>query len=138
MYNKRCLGLEEARSIAEAIIKEASKGGPPVVAAVVGNAGDLIYLVRMDGTRTQAVHMAINKAYTVAITTRNTTSALAKDLKEKGWPINWFCDPRLTGIAGGACVRASDGSVVGGIGVRGRTAEEDEDLALAGVRALNL
>jgi uncharacterized protein GlcG (DUF336 family) len=48
-------------------------------------------------------------------------------------------DPNLVAVQGGVAVlRPSDGAILGGIGVSGLSAQEDEDIARIGVNALNL
>ncbi len=138
MYSKKFIGLEEARAVAEAVLVEASKSpGRPVAAAVVDPVGQLIYLVRQDDTLALSSNMATNKAYT-AITLRQDTAEVDSEMKTD---ISNFCDPRLTRLPGGVCLRAPDGTIIGAIGVSGRRRGErpsDKELAEAGAKALVL
>lgn len=147
MVKKTKLGLEEARKIIEAMLKYAASKkakpslvsslwpGTPCSFAVVDHAGILIYFARMDGAVPLTARMAVNKAYTAIDTGRDTVDE-AKVLKEVGRSIRDFCDPRLTSIPGGVLIKSSDGSVLGAVGVSGRLAEEDEELARVGAGAL--
>jgi uncharacterized protein GlcG (DUF336 family) len=48
-------------------------------------------------------------------------------------------DPNLAAVQGGLVVlQAETGTIMGGIGVSGLTAQEDEDIARLGLRALGL
>jgi uncharacterized protein GlcG (DUF336 family) len=44
-----------------------------------------------------------------------------------------FGDPNLIGVQGGVTIAAADGSPLGGIGVSGLAAEEDEAIARMGL-----
>ena len=138
MYSKKFIGLEEARTVAEAALAEAVKNpGRPIAVAVVDPVGQLIYLVRQDDSITMASYMATNKAYT-AISFREDTAEVGGDVKID---INNFCDQRFTTIPGGVCLRAPDGTIIGAVGVSGRRRAEkpsDKELAEAGARALVL
>ncbi len=139
MIVKKSLDLREAKIIVDTIIKKCETlPGPGVTVAAVGEGGDIIYLVRMDGTRLRTVRMATNKAYTAAVTQRE-TSLYAKQLE--GRDIAWFGDPNETAVTGGLCVKLKDGTVIGGIGVSGRKLEDkpnDVELGLMGIAALGL
>ena len=68
MFQKKCLGLAEARAAVEAVLDEASKlPDAPIAVAVVDDYGRLVYFARMDGCPPVVVELAINKAYTAAV-----------------------------------------------------------------------
>jgi len=147
MYDKQVLGLAEAQAALQAIHEEASKEPEltPVAAVVVDEKGDLICLMRMDGTHAQVMDNAIRKAYTAARFRRDTT-ALHEMLQKAGWSLGDFGADFMS-LPGGVAItkpgvdrvrRAGEKGpdVFGGIGVGGRRAEEDEALALVGLKAL--
>ena len=137
MYEKKTLSLQDARNAVEAMIKKAEASGARISAAAVGEAGELIYFVRMDRTSYRTGRIAINKAYSAAVMRRD-TAATMKYLEDHKRDLTWFGDPRETAVPGGVCIRADDGTVIGGVGVSGCKAEDkpnDLDLALVGAKA---
>ena len=148
MFSREVLGLEEARVIADAALVEASKEpNRPMAVAVVDDRGDLIYCARMDGAYPLYMHMAINKAYTAARMFRD-TAEFAKRQREFGRELATWGDGKFTLMKGGQCIirpgegylpgAPGKGTVLGGIGAAGRIEEEDEEVAIAGLRALHL
>jgi uncharacterized protein GlcG (DUF336 family) len=138
MYKREVLGLEDARTAAEAILAEASKEpNRPIAVAVADDRGDLIYLAKMDGGYPLFIHMAINKAYTAA-RFRMHTRAFAERQKQRGWELDTWTDNKVTAVQGGLCIKNADGISLGGIGVSGLQADEDEEIAYVGFKALNL
>lgn len=139
MHQRESLGLEEAKIAMEAMLKEASKEpNRPVGIAVVDSQGHLIYYVRMDGGLPLNQAMATRKAYT-AVQVGVDTGVFGKALPSMNMAIADFGCVELTTVPGGVCVRRGDtGAVLGGIGVSGRMAQEDEQIARAGLNALKL
>jgi len=135
MQDAKVLGLAEAEKAVKAVIEEASKGGEPVSVAVVDAWGTPINVAKMDGSLPLFVRMALNKAYTAA-TYRGNTRLWMERFKDGGRDVTWFDDHRLTVIPGGVCITLGDGTVVGGIGVSGRIADEDEALSFVGQKAI--
>ena len=138
MIETKSLGLEEARKIVDAMLEYASvtKPGRPMSHAVVDNAGLLICFARMDGASTITRRMAENKAYTVIMWQRDTREIL-EVLKRGNRDIVYFGEPdRQAVVPGGVPIRSADGSIIGAVGSSGRTADEDEEAALAGAKAL--
>jgi uncharacterized protein GlcG (DUF336 family) len=125
-------------------------GGAPIAAAVVDTHGELICYVRMDGYpvvgRHQACnevanHMCIKKAYTAAIWGRDTRefSKPPEGTHEAFRQLNIAVDfsSAYTATQGGvAVVEPGKEIVYGGIGVGGRSAEEDEAIAFVGLEAI--
>lgn len=117
----------DCQECVEVILRKASEDrGRAVSAAVVDDYGDLITFGRMDGASPRSVTVAINKAYTAARMGRD-THIFAKLLEENRYHPSWFGDSRFTGLKGGVALKAGD-RYVGGIGVAGRSAEEDFEL----------
>ena len=135
MYNKSMLTMDQAQAAIKAMVDDFNKdpNRRKVDMAVVDDAGNLLAYARMDGCLRPTY--AIRKAYSVVMRGTNTT-ALASQLQ--GRPLQTFGDSQRIAIGGGVVVM-KDGAVVGGIGVGGLpTGEEDEDVANAGLKALNL
>jgi len=136
MYDRKVLGLAEGERAVQAIIEEASKEpSRPMSIAVVDAWGNLISFARMDGANPLTARMAMNKAYTSACFGRD-TRVLMGWLEEADKDIAWYDDHRLTAVYGGVCIRLGDGTLVGAIGTSGRKQEEDEALALVGLKAI--
>ena len=141
MFEKKCLGLTEARAAVEAVLEEASKlPDAPIAVAVVDDYGRLVYFARMDGCPPVVVELAINKAYTAAVALLDTLAFAERD---KGWgrELATYGDVRFTYLQGGLVIRTGDGSgapssLLGGIGVSGRMPDEDEHLARIGLEAM--
>ena len=137
MYDKPMLSLDQTQAAIKAMIDEYNKdpNRRKVDMAVVDDAGNLLAYARMDRCRRPTV--AIRKAYTAAIRGMD-TAAFAEQLLTQGRTLEFWNDPQLTNFGGGVAA-IKDGAVVGGIGVGGLpTGQEDEDIARAGLRALNL
>jgi len=134
VHDTRSLGLSEARSAVNAVLAIAEQDpSHPIVVAVVDAQGELVFFARMDGARHLPRSLAVRKAYTAARTGSDSgaygerMSGVVQSLQE--------LDPMLTGLPGGVCVK-DEGTVVGGIGVSGRSADDDEVLAKAGREAM--
>ena len=139
MYEKAVLGLAEARQAMRAMLDEAMKEPDrPVAIAIVDDDGALVSFARMDGCRPLPRQLAIKKAYTAG-TMRSDTGPMAERMREAGINLSELGDPNLAGVRGGVVIqRSSDSTFLGGIGVSGLRADEDENLARIGVQAMKL
>jgi glc operon protein GlcG len=138
MIERKSLGLALAKKALDGAIAESVKQATdPVAVAVTDEHGDLIVFARMDRVNPIAPRLARRKAYTSAIQKAD-TGAWAASLKQQGRYVTDFSDPDMITFQGGVAIR-TDGRVVGAIGVSGSaTAQEDEELARAGLRAAGL
>jgi glc operon protein GlcG len=134
MIQRTSLGLSEARTAIDAVLEAAVDGGA-IAVVVVDPDGDTIAFARMDGSTFLSRAMAVRKAYTSARMGAD-SGTLGERMRTAGVDLSEL-DPHYTGHAGAVCVRA-DGQVVGAIGVSGRSAGLDEELARAGLAALRL
>src|SRR5215217_5623172 len=121
-----------AKVIAETAGAEAAERGVAPVISVVDAGGALMYLVRPDGAQVASVEVTTDKARTAAIYRRP-----SRDFEEQasnGRPSALHL-ARAVPLQGGMPI-AIGGEVVGAVGVSGATsADEDQELALVGVRA---
>ena len=139
LYQKPALSLAQIRRAMDAMLDQAmQEPGRPLAIAIVDDAGRLLNYARMDNCRALPQRMAVSKAYTSAMSGQD-SDAYARRLKSEGRNIADFGDPQLVAVQGAVVVRdpATD-LVLGAIGVSGLTAQEDEDLARAGMAALGL
>ena len=133
------LMLKTAERLIAASETKAREFGINVTTAVVDNAGFIVLMRRMDGTRPLTTHIAHSKAYTAAIMKRP-----AKDLLHwaEGEPVYFnqvaqMGHQPIVATYGGMPVRPGS-EILGGIGVSGGTPEQDQvccDAALAAIDA---
>jgi uncharacterized protein GlcG (DUF336 family) len=137
MQTIRRLGLADADILVDGARRHAAQIGVPMCIAVVDESGTLIQFVREDGAKITSVSIAIDKAFTAA-GARNHTAFYGKVSQPGGpaWGIDKTNGGRFTAIGGGVHV-LEDGAVVGGIGISGGTAHEDQDVALAALAHLS-
>lgn len=132
-YQKPVLSLEDARKAMARMLEEAGKApNRPVAIAICDDQGELVAFARMDKCAPLPLTIARKKAYTAA-RTRSDSKAFGDRLKGMGRSAVEFGDPNLIGVQGGVTVAAADGSPLGGIGVSGLAAEEDEAIARLGL-----
>ena len=137
MAEKPYIDFDQAQTAMKAIIAEAT--GPvvmPVAIAIVDDAGNMVAYAQMDNVRLYARRHAFRKAYTAAVMGMD-TGPHGEQLRERGRTVSDYGDPNLTPGIGGVVVRSSDGIIMGGIGVGGYLAR-DEELAQIGLDAMNL
>ena len=139
MYEKPQLGVGQVQAAMSAMLDQASKEpNRPVAISIVDDQGNLLAYARMDNCRVIPQQIATKKAYTSAI---NGVDSLlyAQRLKSQGRSVTELQNPNLVAVQGGIVVlQPSSGAILGGIGVSGLSAQEDEDLARIGLRALDL
>jgi uncharacterized protein GlcG (DUF336 family) len=134
---QRCITAEAAAQAVAAAEAHAAVLGVRINAAVTDGAGTLMAFLRMPGAFLHSVDIAIDKAYTAAsfgFPTAQWPQILAGDEALRlGMPHR----PRLVVFGGGLPLREG-GDLIGGIGVSGASAEQDEACARAGLRAIGL
>ncbi len=137
MSEKPFIDFDQAQAAMKAIIEEATKpGGMPVAVSIVDDSGNMVAYAQMDHVRLYARRHAFRKAYTAAIMGMD-TGPHGEQLKERGRTVSDYGDPNLTPGIGGVVVKSGDGIIMGGIGVGGYLAR-DEELAMIGLKAMGL
>jgi uncharacterized protein GlcG (DUF336 family) len=135
-YQKAVLSLDDARRAIERMLQEALKApNRPVAIAICDDQGEPVAFARMDKCAPLPLMIARKKAYTAA-RTRSDTKAFADRLKGMGRSVVEFGDPNLIAVQGGVAILAVDGNPLGGIGVSGLAAEEDEAIAKIGLSTI--
>lgn len=124
--------LAGAKAMGEAAIAEAEKNGWGVAVAVVDAGGNPLYLARMENAPVASYRGASSKAWTAATFARP-TKMLDDGIAGGRTQLLAFGD--ALPIQGGLPVKIGD-MTIGGIGVGGATAAEDEQCAQAGIDAL--
>lgn len=131
MRNKMCLTASDAQKIVAACKVEAGKNNWSVSIAVVDEGGYLLHLERLDGAVGQSAGIALLKAQTAAAM-RNATKALEDMVKERPGTVGF---PGRLAVQGGVPIMYQ-GACVGAVGVSGVKSHEDEQVAKAGLLAL--
>lgn len=135
--NQPVISAEATHAALQAAVAHARELGIAINVAVTDSAGVLAGFLRMPGAFLHSVEIAIDKAYTSAgfgFPTSAWKDILAGDeLLRAGLAER----PRLV-IFGGGLPIVADGARIGGIGVSGGSAEQDEECARAGLRAIGL
>lgn len=135
-YQRSVLSLSEAQKALDRMLQEASKAPDrPVAIAICDDQGELVAFARMDKCAPLPLSVARKKAYTAA-RARSDTKAFADRLKSMGWSVSDLGEPNLLPVQGGVAIIAADGSPLGGIGVSGLAAAEDEAIARIGLSAI--
>ncbi|MSQ33431.1 MAG: heme-binding protein [Dehalococcoidia bacterium] len=127
--------LSEAQKIMRAAQASAKALGINVSISVVDPRGDLVASVRMDGARFFTPDVARGKAMVSAMFGQ-ASAALAERASDPIFQgLNQMQQGRL--MFGQGAVPITKGSeIVGAVGVSGGTAQQDEDVAKAGLAAL--
>jgi uncharacterized protein GlcG (DUF336 family) len=132
LTSKPVLTLAVAKQIAAAAEAEALKNGWNVVIAILDDSASLIYLQRMDGVQLASIDIAVAKAAS-AVKYRRPTKAFEEALVGGRQAILML--PHAIPVEGGLPLN-SNGWTVGAIGVSGVQADQDGEIAKAGMRAL--
>lgn len=131
------INWEAAVIAARAAVLHAEANGWRINVAVVDRSGNLMSFLRMPGAFLHSVDIAVDKAYTAAgfgFATSQWAGILQGDEALRlGMPVR----PRNVVFGGGLPMREG-GVLIGGIGVSGGSAEQDEICARAALVALGL
>lgn len=139
LENKAVLTYSAAQSMVEACFADqVSNGYPNVNVFVVDDGGHLLAAARQDGACKACAEIAKNKAITSALYSAPTrvmgdlSFGKKRDGVDAGLPGAAFV-PGIVAFAGGLPITTESGAVIGGIGVSGASADEDEQCAKAGI-----
>lgn len=136
--DKQGLTLEGAKKVVSATVAEAKRvNAPGGSIAVVDEGGNLLVMERLDGSFAASANISIGKARTAALFKKPTK--VFEDAIKNGRTsmVTLGTDlPNFTPLQGGIPLEW-EGKVVGAIGVSGAaSAQQDEELALAGAKSL--
>ena len=128
--------LEQAHVITMAAFEKAKQINTKMDIAVVDAGGNLKSFIRMDGAWLGSIDIAQKKARTARYFDMN-TGDIGK-LSQPGGPLYNIevSNGGLITFPGGIPLKASDGTVIGAIGVSGSTVENDHTVAQAGADAI--
>ncbi|WP_017938183.1 heme-binding protein [Zestomonas thermotolerans] len=132
MQQKAVLTQSEVTRILAAARAEAEKNSWPVAIVVVDDGGHPLALERLDGCAPIGAYIATEKARSAALGRRETKGY--EDMVNGGRTA-FVTAPIVTALEGGVPVLV-DGQVIGAVGVSGVKAEQDAQVAKAGIAAL--
>lgn len=132
VVQKPALTLAAARLAVQAAVTEAARRGLGVVTVVVDASGTIVQLSRMDAAQVGSVNVGIGKARTAALF-RRPSRVFEEQIKSGRIAALALAD--ATPLQGGVPI-VIGGTVVGAVGVSGDSPSVDEEIALAGARAL--
>jgi uncharacterized protein GlcG (DUF336 family) len=126
----------QARAVVDVAILKAVKIGVNMDIAVVDAGGNLKAFLRMDGAWLGSIDIAVKKARTARLFDMPTGDI--GGLSQPGGPLYGIehSNGGLVTFPGGVPLRASDGTVIGAVGVSGSTVEDDHAVAVAAGEAI--
>ncbi|MGI6108630.1 MAG: cob(I)yrinic acid a,c-diamide adenosyltransferase [Eubacteriaceae bacterium] len=129
--------LTLAKRMAQASRIKAAEMNIPIVFSAVDKHGNLVYLEREEDSLLASIDIARKKAYTAAAL-KTPTDKLAELSKEDGplFGLPFTSDGEYV-IFGGGYPIVMNGQIIGAIGVSGGTADEDMQIASAGLTVLD-
>jgi glc operon protein GlcG len=131
MRTKLALTLDDAKKLMAAAEEEATRNKWEVVIAILNDGGRIVAVHRMDGARPGNDQIAIAKATTSAMTCR--PSAVWERWIEG--PHKAYATFPFIAAQGGLPI-IIDGDLIGAIGVSGVKSSEDEQIAMAAIKAV--
>ncbi len=134
--NAMDITLEQAAAVSMAAIEKAQETDTKMDIAIVDAGGNLKSFARMDGAWLGSIDISIKKAKTARYFDMN-TGEIGK-LSQPGGPLYNIehSNGGLITFPGGIPLKASDGTIIGAIGVSGSSVENDHAVATAGAAAL--
>jgi uncharacterized protein GlcG (DUF336 family) len=130
------LELKDVKKILAVSEAEAVRIGVDMDIAVVDDGGHLLGFLRMDRAKVTSIQIAIDKAFTAAGTRKPTREYKAVGAVDgMAFGINTSHQGRFT-IYGGGVPIIIDGECAGAVGCSSGTPEQDEQVAQAGINAL--
>jgi uncharacterized protein GlcG (DUF336 family) len=122
-----------ALKILDAGMAKAKAMGVPQCISVVDDGGNLLAFVRMDGAKFLSIQSSLHKAMTAAASRRATAPSRQDPTVEIKLAVT--TDGENVALFGGIPILV-DGTCVGGIGVGSGTGEQDREVAIAAVAAV--
>ncbi len=135
------LTLEQASGIIDAALaRGAELGLSPLTVAVLDDGGHLFAFKRQDKSSIMRYEIASGKAWG-ALGMGRSSRDLARLAEQRPMFVSALAAAsagRLVPVPGGVLVRDADSAVIGAVGISGDTSDNDEDCAIAGIKAVGL
>ena len=133
--------LSQAEKIADAVLDRARELNCRPIAVVVCEPGAIVKAFKKeDGSAMLRFEMAMGKAY-AALALGRSSSLVRVRTEQRPLFMDFLfkaSEEKIFAEGGGMLIRASDGELLGAVGVTGDTQEQDEALATHGIRAAGL
>ena len=130
--SQKMVSCESAAKIAQGAVEKANELGIKINVAVTDSSGVLMAFLRMPGAFLHSIDISIDKAYTAASFGFPTSQWMSIIKDDPALREGIVQRERLVIFGGGVPIHI-DGDLIGGVGVSGGSAEEDEICALAGI-----
>ena len=139
MKTIKTIVLEDAKKAVDGMEKKCLELRLECSFCILDCRGNIVILEKMDNASTATVEIAENKAR-AALKTFLSTKDLDDFIKDKNIQIGYLSDACKTAIWGGFPFfeNEQDKIPAGAIGVCGGSWEQDEEIAKAGIKAMNL
>jgi glc operon protein GlcG len=136
-YSEEVLTLEQAQSLIAGCESFASKHELAALSmAVYDAAGNLKMFSRQDGAMNVTIEFSHSKGRTAAVSGLSTSGLAAIEFADTTPPLGIRYVENLTIVQGGVAVASVSGKHLGGMGVSGAPAEQDEACGMAGVKKM--
>lgn len=130
--SQKIVSCESAAKIAQGAVEKANELGIKINVAVTDSSGVLMAFLRMPGAFLHSIDISIDKAYTAASFGFPTSQWMSIIKDDPALREGIVQRERLVIFGGGVPIHI-DSDLIGGVGVSGGSAEEDEICALAGI-----
>ena len=126
--------LAQAKRLIDRVEAYAESEGLKAVIAVCGPDGNPVAVHVMDGAFLVSFDVAVKKAYTSA-SVKMSTMELSRMVQPGGtfYGLEAMHDGKIVAFGGGVPLKI-EGTIVGGLGISGGTGEEDNDVAVYGLK----
>ena len=135
------LDLETARTIiAKARAHAGTAGFKPMTVVVLDAGGHVVAVEREDGSSMKRFEIGFGKAYGALSLGIGSRAIMGRAEQQPYFiaAVTSAVGGTLVPVPGGVLVRASDGTLVGAVGVTGDTSDNDEAAAVAGIEGAGL
>ncbi|MGO9177554.1 MAG: GlcG/HbpS family heme-binding protein [Desulfobaccales bacterium] len=113
--------------VAGAVAKANADFHRPICVSVCDESGFLVAFARMEGAPLRSITISQDKAFTAVRMGMPTDKFLAR-LQQEHWEASYFGE-HLVPLPGGSLFKASNGKVLGAIGVSGLAVNEDQSIS---------
>ena len=138
MRTIRTLDLKDAKKALQAMEKKAKEMSLNLCFCIVDSAANTIILERMDDSKLHSIDLSRAKAFT-AISLKDSSGSAHKLVQDLGIDISYWAGGVETGWKGGVPAFAPEDkeTPIGAIGVSGGTEDQDEQIAIEGLKAMS-
>ncbi|MFO7928771.1 MAG: heme-binding protein [Candidatus Humimicrobiaceae bacterium] len=137
MRNVKTLDLADAKKAISAMEKKANSMSINLCFCIVDAINNVIILEQMDDSKVHSINLSRAKAIT-SVSLKDSTENAGKLIKELGIETSYWAGGCETGFKGGIPVYENKEATapMGAIGVSGGTEDQDQEIALLGLKAM--